>query len=256
MSAPIRTLVVDDEPLARQTIRVLLAKDPEVEIVGECANGAEAVAAITSLAPDLVFLDIQMPGVDGFEVLASLDLARPPVVVFATAYDQYALKAFEVHAFDYLLKPFSDARFAAALADAKTAVAERGARALGERLVAMLAGKEHGGRYVSRVLVKSASRVTFQKVAEIDWIEAAGSYVQLHVGAKEHLLRESLNALEARLDPEVFLRIHRSTIVNMDRVKELRLDAYGESVVVLENGTELKMSRARREAVHARLSIS
>ncbi|HQR39924.1 MAG TPA: response regulator [Blastocatellia bacterium] len=251
----IRTLIVDDEPLARQTLRILLEADAEIELAGECSNGVDAVEAIHTLAPDLVFLDIQMPEMDGFDVLGALDSTKAPVVVFVTAFDRYALKAFEVHALDYLLKPFTDERFAAALAQAKTEVAQRDVRALSERLLAMLADRdrERPGRYLTRVLVKSASRVTFQKVAEIDWIGAAGSYVQMHVGAKEHLLRESLAALEAKLDPELFLRIHRSTIVNMDRVKELRPDAYGEYVVVLENGTELKMSRGRREHVQSRL---
>lgn len=257
MSPRIKTIIVDDEPLARQTLRILLDADPDIDIVSECANGADAVDAIDTLSPDLVFLDIQMPELDGFDVLSTLDDGAAPVIVFVTAFDAYALKAFEVHAFDYLLKPFTDARFATALAQAKLEVEHREVRALSERLLALLADRERErpNRFLTRVLVKSASRVTFLKVAEIDWIEAAGSYVQLHVGAKEHLLRESLNALEAKLDPELFLRIHRSTIVNADRVRELRADAYGEYLVVLDDGTELKMSRARRERIQARLEL-
>lgn len=257
MNARVKTIIVDDEPLARQTLRILLEADPEIDLVAECSNGVEAIDAIDELSPDLVFLDIQMPELDGFDVVSALDSSVAPVIVFVTAFDSYALKAFEVHAFDYLLKPFTDARFSTVLAQAKLEVEHRTARNLSERLLALLADRdrERPSRHLTRVLVKSASRVTFLKVAEIDWIEAAGSYVQLHSGAKEHLLRESLNALEAKLDPDVFLRIHRSTIVNADRVKELRADAYGEYVVVLEDGTELKMSRARREQIQARLEL-
>lgn len=257
MNARIKTIIVDDEPLARKTLRILLESDPDIELVAECSNGVEAVDAIHAMSPDLVFLDIQMPELDGFDVIAALDDGFAPVIVFVTAFDTYALKAFEVHAFDYLLKPFTDARFATALAQAKLEVEHRTVRGLSDRLLALLADRERDrpSRNLTRVLVKSASRVTFLKVSEIDWIEAAGSYVQLHSGTKEHLLRESLNALEAKLDPDVFLRIHRSTIVNADRVKELRADAYGEYVVVLEDGTELKMSRARRERIQARLEL-
>ena len=248
--AKIRTLVVDDEPLARQNILALLKSDPEVEVVGVCASGSEAVRAIRRLTPDLVFLDIQMPEMSGFDVIEQLDAARLPAIVFVTAYDQYALRAFDVHALDYLLKPFDDARFEKALRQAK-AQAERGEAArLGERLLALLDGRGGAARpreFVTRLMVKTAGRIFFLKTDEIDWIEAADYYVKLHTGKKSHLLRESMSELELKLDPEKFARIHRSAIVNLDRVRELRQLFNGEHTVVLEGGAELKLSRRRRE---------
>jgi two-component system LytT family response regulator len=255
----IRTLIVDDEPLARRTIRNLLADDPEVEIIGECAGGAEAVESIRRRPPDLLFLDIQMPGMDGFDVLSAVELERISAVIFVTAYDAYALKAFEVHALDYLLKPFTDERFREALARAKSHVELREARGLAESLRAFLRGRvtseeetaaapaSRKGGYLTRFMVKVGGRVIFINPSDVDWIEADNYYVKLHVGGRAHLLRLSMKELEERLDPKTFWRTHRSAIINLDRVKELHQHPSGEYVVVLRDGTELKLSRARRE---------
>lgn len=256
----LRTLIVDDEPLARRTIRNLLAEDPEVEVVGECGGGAEAVETIRQRPPDLLFLDIQMPGMDGFGVLSQIELERISAVIFVTAYDAYALKAFEVHALDYLLKPFTDDRFREALARAKSHVELREAKGLAESLRAFLRDRavaadetaapvttgKRGG-YLTRFMVKVGGRVIFINPADVDWIEADNYYVKLHVGGRAHLLRLSMKELEERLDPKTFWRTHRSAIINLDRVKELHQHPSGEYVVVLRDGTELKLSRARRE---------
>jgi two-component system LytT family response regulator len=230
-ATPIRTLIVDDEPLAREGLRLLLGDDEEVEVIGECASGREAVQAIQKLHPDLVFLDVQMPELDGFQVIASLPPDDLPAVVFVTAYDRYALRAFEVHALDYLLKPFDDERFQDALKRAK--------RHLGLQRVS-----EVGQR---RLAVKDVGRVVFLNVAEIDWIEAADYYVQLHAGKQSYLHRESMQSLEARLDPSQFLRIHRSAIVNVRGVKEVRHQGRRDIVVVLACGATLKVARSHRE---------
>jgi len=265
----VRALIVDDEPLARQNIRLLLEADPEVEIVGEVGDGAAAVKAVRRLSPDLVFLDIQMPEMSGFDVLAALDPERMPAVVFVTAFDRYALRAFEVHALDYLLKPFDDARFEKALRQAKSQVRGREIGLLSRRLLALLeerdargpaaasadAGRAPARNYLRRLLVKSAGRVFFLKADDIDWVEAADYYVKLHVGRKGHLLRESMSELEARLDPDKFLRIHRSTIVNLDRVREMHPLPGGEYAVVLHDGMQLKLSRSRREQLQKLLNL-
>ncbi|MBV8859110.1 MAG: response regulator transcription factor [Acidobacteria bacterium] len=255
----IRTLIVDDEPLARRTIRNLLADDPEVEIIGECAGGAEAVESIRRRPPDLLFLDIQMPGMDGFDVLSAVELEHISAVIFVTAYDAYALKAFEVHALDYLLKPFTDERFREALARAKSHVELREARGLAESLRAFLRGRAapeeetataaapKKGGYLTRFMVKVGGRVIFINPSDVDWIEADNYYIKLHVSGRAHLLRLSMKELEERLDPKTFWRTHRSAIINLDRVKELHQHPSGEYVVVLRDGTELKLSRARRE---------
>ncbi|MFL6254590.1 MAG: LytR/AlgR family response regulator transcription factor [Pyrinomonadaceae bacterium] len=255
----IRTLIVDDEPLARRTIRNLLAEDSDVEIVGECGGGADAVESIRRRPPDLLFLDIQMPGMDGFDVLSQIELERISAVIFVTAYDAYALKAFEVHALDYLLKPFTDERFREALARAKSHVELREARGLAESLRAFLRGRAgadeetvvaSSGRkasYLTRFMVKVGGRVIFINPADVDWVEADNYYVKLHTGGRAHLLRLSMKELEERLDPKTFWRTHRSAIINLDRVKELHQHPSGEYVVVLQDGTELKLSRARRE---------
>jgi two-component system LytT family response regulator len=257
----LKVLIVDDEPLARQSIRVLLKDDPEIELVGECGSGAEALKVIQKYPPDLLFLDIQMPLMSGFEVLEKIDAEKIPAIVFVTAFDQYAIKAFEVHALDYLLKPFDDARFEKALRQAKSQIEQREINQLSKRLVRLLedrdaqANKTRATGYLSRLMVKSASRVFFLKADEIDWIEAADYYVKLHVGRKSHLLRESMSDMEARLDPEKFLRIHRSAIVNLDRVKEMHTHFNGEYLVILHDGTELKLSRSRREQLQQILNI-
>jgi two-component system LytT family response regulator len=231
----VRALIVDDEPLARARIRDLLAADADVEVACECGDGVEAVEAIRALAPDLVFLDVQMPERGGFDVVAEIGTDRMPVVVFVTAYDDYALRAFEAHALDYILKPFDEARFRGALARAKAQVhvarAARGAQP----------------RFLTRLMVKSGDRFVFVRDEEIDWVEADGNYVRLHAGAAEHLLRETIRGLEARLDPERFMRIHRSTIVNLDRVREIHPLFHGEYRVVLADGTKLTLSRGYRD---------
>jgi two-component system LytT family response regulator len=258
----IRTIIVDDEPIARRNLWALLKGDPEIEIIGQSGSGTQAVKLIKETLPDLLFLDVQMPEVDGFEVLKRIKPERLPAIIFVTAYDQYALKAFEVHALDYLLKPFNDERFALALERAKAQIKQRNATELSQKLLALL--DEHGGggaeaketQYLTKFLIKSASRVFFVKAEEIDWIEAADYYVQLHTGEKSHLLRETMADLESRLDPKTFLRIHRSTIVNLRRVKEVQMRAGGDYFVVLESGTELKLSRSRREQVEILLTLS
>lgn len=258
----ITTLIVDDEPLARRNLRLLLKDDSEIEIVGEAASGREALALIRRHSPDLVFLDIQMPELDGFGVLENIDAEQLPAIVFVTAYDQYALKAFEFHALDYLLKPFDDARFEKALRRAKLQVGQRELKDLSQRLVALLAGRESSAQgstparqsqYLSRLLIKSAGRVFFLKTDEIDYVQAEDYYVKLHVGRKGHLLRETMNEMEAKLDPAKFLRIHRSTIVNIERIRELQQHFNGEYIVVLHDGTEHKLSRSRREQLQTLL---
>lgn len=243
----IRLLIVDDEPLARQKIRTLLAADPEMEIVGECANGVEAVAAVQSLRPDLMLLDVQMPQVDGFAVLDALKSDYLPLVIFVTAFDHYAIQAFEVHALDYLLKPFDRERFEAAIEHAKTYI--RGTRDdhLDRRILSLLKQIEADSKHLERLVVKSGGRVFFLLTGEIDWIEAEGNYVKVHTGGKSHLLRESISGLEAQLDPKEFIRIHRSTIVNLRRIRELQPWSHGEYHVILHNGTELTLSRNYRD---------
>jgi two-component system LytT family response regulator len=256
----ITTLIVDDEPLARRNIRLLLKDDPEIEIVGEAGTGREAVSMIKKHSPDLIFLDIQMPELDGFGVLENIDAERLPAIVFVTAFDKYALKAFEFHALDYLLKPFDDARFAKALRQAREQVGQRELKDLSERLVALLAGREGNiaepprqATYLSRLLIKSAGRVFFLKTDDIDYVRAEDYYVKLHVGRKGHLLRETMNEMEAKLDPSKFLRIHRSTIVNIERIRELQQHFNGEYIVVLHDGSEHKLSRSRREQLQTLL---
>jgi len=250
----LRVLVVDDEPLAREKLRTLLQKESDVEIVGECRDGAAAVSAIGRLTPDLVFLDVQMPEVDGFGVLEAIDPRAMPAVIFVTAYDKYALKAFDVHALDYLLKPFDRARFHKALARARADLQrDRGGTALDRRLRALLEDVGARNPHARRLVIKDAGRVFFLRVEELDWIESAGNYARLHTAGEVHLMRETMKALESRLDPETFVRIHRAAIVNLDRVKELRPGLRGEYVVVLENGREIASSRNQGERIRALL---
>jgi len=234
----IRAMVVDDEPLARSNLMVLLRQESEVEFISECCSGMEALAQIRNLKPDLVFLDVEMPECDGFDVLEMLGRDIPPAVIFVTAYDKYALRAFEAGALDYLLKPFDNARFELALSRAKERVSQgKGAVRLAERLA-----------------IKSAGQVSFLKIADIDWIEAADYYSCLHVGTKTHLLRRSLSDLDQELDQSIFCRIHRSTIVRLDRVRGLQLNDGGEHEVVLNDGTRLRLSRRYRKQLQSRLS--
>jgi len=238
----IRALVVDDEPLARERIRTLLEDEPDIELVGECRDGAEAVRAIDEEGPDLVFLDVQMPEVDGFEVLEAIGPGRAPVVVFVTAYDEYAIQAFDVHALDYLLKPFDGERFRQAIGRARASVRAK-ADVDREKLAALLDDLREERRYLERIVVKTAGRVVFLAVDEIDWIGGAGNYVELHAGERKHLVRDTMKAMESKLDPDKFVRVHRSHIVNMDRVKSMEPWFHGEYVLILENGTELQSSR-------------
>jgi two-component system LytT family response regulator len=259
LDPPIRALIVDDEPLARQTLEVLLAADPVIEVAGVCKNGREALARLSRDPLELVLLDVQMPGMDGFEVLARLPPERLPAVVFVTAHDRHALRAFEVCAVDYVLKPFDNARLARAIERAKDLIRLGQARQLTQRLLAMLGGSpaaapgagDHGP--ADRIAVKDGVRVTLVPVGDIDWIEAEDYYAGIHVGARLYLLREPLWALERRLDPSCFLRIHRSALVNVARVRELCSLPGGEAELVLRDGTRLPVSRGRRRAVRAML---
>ena len=231
----IRALIVDDEPLARSNLSVLLRLDAEIDIVGECASGMDALAEIRRAKPDLLFLDVQMPEVDGFDVLEMLGKDLPAAVVFVTAYDRYALRAFEAGALDYLLKPFDNARFELAVSRAKQRI------------------RGDAPRKLERVAVKAAGQVCFLKLSEIDWIEAADYYACLHVGTKNHLLRRSLSELEDELDPNIFCRVHRSSIVNLERVRGLRLRADGEYEVRLESGASVRLSRRYRKQLQERM---
>jgi two-component system LytT family response regulator len=250
----IRTLVVDDEPLARERVLSLLQQENDVEVVGECSDGGQAVSAIQEQAPDLVFLDVQMPGCDGFEVIRNIGADRMPTVIFVTAYDEYALRAFEVHALDYLLKPFGKERFQQTLRHAREALERRRAGDLGRRLLALVHDIKPEPQRVERLVVKSGGRVFFLRTDEIDWIEAAGNYVRLHLGSESHLFRETMNRMEARLDVKRFARIHRSRIVNTERIKELQPWFNGDYVVVLRDGTRLTLSRGYREKLQQRLT--
>ncbi len=239
----IRTLIADDEPLARDKIRMFLQRDPEIEIIGECVDGVHAVASIEESNPDLLFLDIQMPGKDGFEVLRTVGVDRVAAVIFVTAYDEHALRAFEYHALDYLLKPFAANRFQDALTRAKSQLLSEPAEPFKKQLMTLLGSVDGDSRYIKRLVVKTGGRIVFLKVEEIDWIEAAGNYLTLHVGTASHLIRETMNDLESRLDPAQFLRIHRSTIVNIDRIKEMQPLFHGDFTVMLMNNTRLMLSR-------------
>ncbi len=256
----IRVLIVDDEPVARKGIRALLNDIPEVEVVGECSTGMEAVAVIRAQPLDLVFLDVQMPEMNGFEVIEHIGVERMPTVIFVTAYDQYALKAFEVHALDYLLKPFNRERLHQALQRALRHLRRRHLDNLEERLLALLEAYKSEATvvptYVQRLVVKSAGYIFFLNVDEIDWIEAAGNYVRLHVAGKTHLLRDTMSAMEQKLDPATFVRIHRSAIVNLHRLKRLRPLQNSEYALLLHDGTELTSSRRYRKNLSVLLESS
>jgi two-component system, LytTR family, response regulator len=249
----IRTLVVDDEPMARERIRSLLSQEADVEVVGECADGLQAVSAIQQLSPELVFLDVQMPAVDGFGVIRQVGPDRMPMVVFVTAYDEYALQAFEVHALDYLLKPFGKDRLQQCLDHARHQRDRRQVGDLGKSLLALVQDFRPEQKKQDRLVIKSGGRVFFVRTEDIEWIEAAGNYVRLHMKDQSHLFRETMNQMESRLDTERFFRIHRSRIVNTERIKELQPWFNGEYVVVLQNGTQLRLSRSYREKLEERL---
>jgi two-component system LytT family response regulator len=262
MTSEIRTVVIDDEPVARAGVRKLLHDDPDIVVVGEAGNGIDAIKLIESEEPDLVFLDIQMPELNGFGVLEAVGPRRVPAVVFVTAYDQFALRAFEAQALDYILKPFEDDRFLTVLERAKEQVRRSRSSELGDRLEALLtAYAAHNsnnvpapGGYLGRILVRDSGTVTFQPVDAIDWIEAADYYAKLHVGDAVQLVRHTMNELEKQLDPRRFVRVHRSAIVNVLRVKEIRVDYQNHHVIVLRNGTRVPLSRSRKEPLEDILS--
>lgn len=240
-------LVVDDEPLGREMLTEMLHDDPQVTIVGEYCNGREAAEAIKSLSPDLVFLDVQMPEVGGFDVLDLLAPEQLPHVIFVTAYDQYAVRAFEVHALDYLLKPFDRERFHACWSRAKAQILRERTTAHQRRILDLLEELKAGKQYLERLVIKAGGRIYFLRTDEIDWIEAQGNYVSVHSGKKSHLIRETISSLDAQLDPKEFVRIHRSSIVRIDRIQELQPWFHGEYRVILNTGTQLALSRNYRD---------
>jgi two-component system LytT family response regulator len=247
----LRVAIVDDEPLARERIRTLLAAEDAVDIVAECGDGEAAVKAVAGERPDLLFLDIQMPEMDGFEVLQALDPRRLPAVVFVTAYDEYALRAFEVHAVDYVLKPIDAERFRTAMARVRERLGRAPAPA--RRLAALLEALRAERRRPVRFVVRNGDRLAFVRADDIDWIEAAGNYTKLHAGGRAHLMRGTLKAVEQRLDPEIFVRIHRSLIVNLDRVASVEPYFHGEYVVIMKDGTRLTSSRSHSGRLRHRL---
>jgi two-component system LytT family response regulator len=249
----IRTLIVDDMRLARARVRRFLNSDEEIEIIGECESGQEAVAAIKELKPDLVFLDVQMPELDGFGVVESIGADKMPVVIFVTAFDHFALRAFEVAAIDYVLKPFDAERFAVALRRAKSSICKASESTTETRLLNLLDQLKNQPKYLKRMAIKNTGRTIFLPTDEIDWIESAGNYLEIHAGRTRHLVRETLSALEAKLDPEKFVRIHRSTIINAERIKEMHPLFNGDQEITLQNGVKVTLSRTFRENLLALL---
>jgi two-component system LytT family response regulator len=247
----IRAAIVDDEPLARRRIRNLLMEAADVEIVAECANGKDAIDLLEESPPDLLFLDIQMPEIDGFDVLQAIGVGRVPVVIFVTAYDQFALRAFEAHALDYLLKPFDDERFGSALQRARERIRQQQGSDLERRLQALLANVRGDRGYLRRLVVPSGHRSIFVRTEDVDWIEAERNYIRLHAGGRAYLLRENLSHIAAALDPAAFCRIHRSTIVNIDRIQAVESLFHGEYLVLLQDGTKLTSGRNYRRSLHA-----
>ena len=252
-SRVIRVLVADDEPLVRRGLKTFIAADPGLTLVGEARNGPEAVDLIRAEQPELAFLDVQMPELDGFGVLDALEGEPLPAVVFVTAYDEYAIRAFEVHAVDYLLKPFDEERFRVALGRARSRLGERRQQALDQRLDAVLTELRAREQYADRLLVKSEGRVTVVQVDDVDWIEAADNYVRVHTSRGRYLVREPIKVLERKLNPRHFARVHRSAIVNLTRVRELQPMFGGEYVIILSTGAKLTLSRGYRDAFRDRL---
>jgi two-component system LytT family response regulator len=250
----IRALIVDDEPLAREGIQMRLKPEPDIEVIGECRNGREAVTVILRDAPDLVFLDIQMPRMDGFAVIEAIGADRMPYIIFITAYDEHALRAFEVHALDYLLKPIDGSRFLEALSRARDRIRGKNLAAIAAQLQQMMATLKGEKEYLERLSIKSAGRILFLGVDEIDWIEAADNYVQVHAGQTSHLLLATMNSLETRLNPQQFLRVHRSTIVNLKRIKELHPMFHGEYRIILQDNTQLTSGRSYSKSLQKLLN--
>lgn len=247
----IRVLIIDDEPLARNLIRKYLKDESDIEIVAEAGEGKQAVALIKQLAPDLIFLDIQMPAMSGFGVIEHLTADQIPYIIFVTAYDQYALRAFEVQALDYLLKPFNKTRFQAALQHARDRLAHESPAEITKKVQQLLDQLQARSRYLERIPVKEAGHVRFVRVADIDWIEAAEKYAQLHSAQKTYLIRESMKRLEEVLDPDTFQRVHRSRIVNIDQIREIQPYRKGDYVIILANGVRVYTGKTYRESIRA-----
>ncbi|HSL72597.1 MAG TPA: LytTR family transcriptional regulator DNA-binding domain-containing protein [Longimicrobiales bacterium] len=245
----IRALIVDDEPLAREGMRIHLEEHADIDVIGECGDGATAVMMVRDVRPDLIFLDVQMSGLDGFGVLRAVGAEHMPIVVFVTAYDEFALQAFEAHAIDYLLKPIDPDRLDNALERVRNQLQGRSRRERDERVLTLLSQVGAQPRYIERLVTRSDGRIRIIRVDDIDYIEAAGNYAKIHVSGKMHLVREGMNSLESKLDPSRFLRIHRSVIVRIDRIKELESLYQGDYVVVLQDGTRLTTGRKYRDAI-------
>jgi two-component system LytT family response regulator len=248
---PFTTLIVDDEPLAREGLRVMLSRDPEIAEISEAKNGREAVAAIRTSNPDLVFLDVQMPEMDGFAVVGEIGPEQMPPVVFITAHDRFAIQAFEINAIDYLLKPITEERFAQALARAKSRLYSRSGEEASRQIICLLESLASPQRYLKRLAVRSAGKTIFVDLDEVDWMEAAENYVQLHTARSNHLLHVAMNTIEKSLNPELFMRIHRSIIVNTSRIKELQPGQHGEYVITLHSGVRLQSGRTYSEKLKA-----
>lgn len=248
----ITALIVDDEPLARAFVRLLLKNEAEIEIIGEAGNGRDAAILINEKKPDLLFLDVQMPEMDGFSLLKTLDAKTMPAVVFTTAYEEYAIRAFEFHAIDYLLKPFDEDRFEKAVGRAKEILGDRVQRDdETTQIKELLKIVEEKPQYLERLLIKLNGRIVFLKTAEIDWIKADDKYVQIYAGSRSHLVRQTLGAMKTQLDPQRFLQIHRSAIINLERLKELQPLLSGEYIVILENGARITVSRNYKDQLFA-----
>ncbi|HZP04064.1 MAG TPA: LytTR family DNA-binding domain-containing protein [Terracidiphilus sp.] len=245
------TLIVDDEPLAREGLRALLSKDPEIAAIHEARDGREAVAAIRECSPDLVFLDVQMPEMDGFAVVQAIGADSMPAVVFVTAHDQYAIQAFEINALDYLLKPVIEERFVKALVRAKGRIRANAVADSNRQIIGLLETIASPRNYLKRLAVRSAGKTVFLDAEDVDWIGAAENYVELHAGRSVHLLHVTMNTLEKSLDPEIFLRIHRSTIVKLDRIKDVQSGAHGEYFLTLRDGTQLQSGRTYADRLKA-----
>lgn len=250
-----RVLIIDDEPLARDRIRRLLKEETDMTVIGECGDGMSAVQSIKGFSPDLVFLDVQMPEMDGMSVLREIGEGNFPAVVFVTAFDSYAIQAFEVHAVDYLLKPFDRSRFQGALQRVRKRLMEEKQSTLQTQLHQFMQSMGNANPYHQRLAVKNEGRVILLNVTDVEWLESAGNYICLHVGKQTHIIRETLNQLEEHLDPKQFVRIHRSAIVNMSRVQELRPYFHGDYKIILNNGVELSLSRKYREELTRRMGI-
>lgn len=258
----IKAVIVDDEPLARRRIKKLIAAHHDIELLAECNNGKDAVSVIESVHPDLVFLDVQMPEWNGFDVIAQLDIRSLPVIIFVTAYDSYAIKAFDVHAIDYVLKPFDDERFFHALDRARDYIRQRESGDWANRIYDLITGMHpervgestRGSRYLDRVVVKSSGRIHFVPVETVDWIEASGKYLDFHCGKVVHRIRESMTELEKKLNPKIFLRVHRSYMVNINRIHEMQSWHKGEYIIILSNDVKLITGRGYRDNLNALLN--